>query len=264
MEDAATKALKRIHTSGVLDRAPRLDKDTKDIAGMPDIANTILDKISASSAILADLSFIGKDSLRPENEQKLLPNPNVLLELGYAIAHLGWERVICVMNTHYGEKEDLPFDLRHRRWPLSYCLPPDADQETLKTVKQQLSKDLEDAIKAQARGVLQQFTTARQMSLRDLQVDIPELSDEAKQLLVNAAQDPNGDILKVRTFGGLTIQTNGKNLAQGADARSQAIWEGALEELVDTDMVTSKGYKGELFSVTRRGYEVADILNSVQ
>jgi hypothetical protein len=170
VEDAATKALKRIHASGVLDLAPRLDKDTKDVAGMPDIANTILEKIRTSSAILADLTFIGKDSLRPESEQKLLPNPNVLLELGYAIAGLGWESVICVMNTHYGEQEDLPFDLRHRRWPLSYCLPPDADEGIQKTVKQQLSNNIENAIKTHARGVPQEVTTAREVSVSDSQV----------------------------------------------------------------------------------------------
>lgn len=146
VEAAATKALKRVHASGELELAPRLDKDTKGVPGMPDIANTILEKIRTSSAILADLTFIGKDSIRSEGERKLLPNPNVLLEFGYAIAHLGWERVICVMNTHYGKKEDLPFDLRHRRWPLSYCLPPDADDETRKTTKIQLSKAIQEAI----------------------------------------------------------------------------------------------------------------------
>lgn len=147
VEGAASKALKRVHASGVLDLAPRLDKDTKGVPGMPDIANTILEKIRVSSGILADLSFVGKDTLRPDGEQKLLPNPNVLLELGYAIAHLGWERIICVMNTEYGEKEDLPFDLRHRRWPLSYRLPADADEETRKATKQQLTADIEAAIK---------------------------------------------------------------------------------------------------------------------
>jgi hypothetical protein len=39
----------------------------------------------------------------------------VLFELGYASAILGWERIIMVQNTAYGEIEDLPFDLRGRR-----------------------------------------------------------------------------------------------------------------------------------------------------
>jgi hypothetical protein len=43
------------------------------------------------------------------------PNPNVLLELGYAISQLGWDRILLVENTAFGSPERLPFDLRARR-----------------------------------------------------------------------------------------------------------------------------------------------------
>ena len=151
VEKAASKALKEIHATGILEKAPRLDKDTKDIPGMPDIANTILEKIKSSSAFLADLTFIGKDVIRDEKDAKLLPNPNVLLELGYAIAHLGWERIICVMNTNYGGQDELPFDLKHRRWPLFFSLSPEAKPDERKTVKAKIIKDLEGAISSIAK-----------------------------------------------------------------------------------------------------------------
>ena len=234
VEDAATKALKRIDASGVLGLAPRLDKDTKDVSGTPDIANTILDKIRTSSAILADLSFIGKGSLRPKSEPKLLPNPNVLLELGYAIAHLGWERVICVINTHYGEKEDLPFDLRHRRWPLSYCLPPDADQETLNTAKQQLSKELEIAIKAQARVVLEQFATTRQISLSDLQADY---------LLTLSKPRNNGSIPSA--------------IIDAGTGREVAPYQEAIELFQEWNLMQ---YDGSSYKLTTKGWLLADQL----
>lgn len=159
VESAAKQSLKHVHASGVLDAAPRLDKDTKDVPGMPDIANTILDKIRASSAILADITFIGKSTVYNKDNEKLLPNPNVLLELGYAIGHLGWERVICVMNTHYGDKDDLPFDLRHRRWPVSFNLPPDADPETRRSAKRELVKDIGRAIEVIAKTPLNRSAT---------------------------------------------------------------------------------------------------------
>jgi hypothetical protein len=38
------------------------------------------------------------------------PNPNVLVELGYALKALGDERVIVVVNTAFGKEELLPFD----------------------------------------------------------------------------------------------------------------------------------------------------------
>ncbi len=56
---------------------------------------------------------------------KAMPNPNVLLELGYAAAKLGWDRLVLVMNTNYGHPEELPFDLRNRRFPLTFKIAPD-------------------------------------------------------------------------------------------------------------------------------------------
>ncbi len=45
----------------------------------------------------------------------LLVNPNVLVELGYALKALGEGRILMVMNTFFGKIGDLPFDLPKRR-----------------------------------------------------------------------------------------------------------------------------------------------------
>jgi len=58
-----------------------------------------------------DVSIINASS---EGVRKT-PNPNVLIELGYAIAQLGWERIILVYNEKYGKVEELPFDIRNHR-----------------------------------------------------------------------------------------------------------------------------------------------------
>src|SRR5688572_17335170 len=78
-------------------------------------------------------------------EKKRTPNPNVLLETGYAAHCMGWDRVILVMNTHkqFGPPEDLPFDLKNRRFPLTYTLGPDDDKVP---VREQLITNLTDAI----------------------------------------------------------------------------------------------------------------------
>jgi len=39
------------------------------------------------------------------------PNPNVLVELGYALKHLGENRIILLFNSAYGAAHNLPFDL---------------------------------------------------------------------------------------------------------------------------------------------------------
>ncbi len=53
-----------------------------------------------------------------------MPNPNVLIELGYAIKAMGHERIILVFNKSFGKVEELPFDLRTRR-VLVYEMPED-------------------------------------------------------------------------------------------------------------------------------------------
>ena len=121
-----------------------LDHDTKDVSGTPPITETILRKIETCSVVVADLSIVGKGF----DDGKSLPNPNVMFELGYAAAKIGWERVICVMNSAYGEPEALPIDLRARRWPIRYDLPKNAvgDGPGRKRTQTELSKELEHAI----------------------------------------------------------------------------------------------------------------------
>jgi hypothetical protein len=45
----------------------------------------------------------------------LTPNPNVLLELGYALYRLSWDRIICLNNEKFSKIEDMPFDLLQNR-----------------------------------------------------------------------------------------------------------------------------------------------------
>lgn len=86
------------------------DRDTRDITGSPDISETIFKKINKSDLFICDVSIINSAA-----KDRKTPNPNVLIELGYAANVLGWERVICIFNTAYGSIDDLPFDLRQKR-----------------------------------------------------------------------------------------------------------------------------------------------------
>ena len=78
--------------------------------GSPDIASTIFEKINTADIFAADVSFINGES-----PGRRTPNPNVLVELGYAAGRLGWDRIICVFNRAMGEINDLPLDIRQRR-----------------------------------------------------------------------------------------------------------------------------------------------------
>jgi len=117
IERSIEKALKRIKgRTEDLALEPCIDRDTKDMPGSPEIAQTIFDKIRAAQIFIADVSVINKKSLMQKLfDHRATANPNVLLELGYAVGCLGWDRIICVYNLAYGGEKQLPFDLRGRR-----------------------------------------------------------------------------------------------------------------------------------------------------
>jgi hypothetical protein len=87
---------------------------------------------------------------------------------------------------------------------------------------------------------------------------VPNLSPEAKTLLVEAAADKGGTIMYMRMMSGPQLQTNNKQFIEMNDARSAAVWEGALEELQNNGMIKVRGHKGQIFQITREGYEAAD------
>lgn len=91
---------------------------------------------------------------------------------------------------------------------------------------------------------------------------VPDLSPEAKTLLLEAATDANGTITYVRMMSGPALQTNGKNFIEDNDPRSAASWEGALEELRQYRMIKDRGSKGQVFQLTREGYQAADFIRS--
>jgi hypothetical protein len=89
---------------------PVVDRDTLGLPGAPDIVHSIFEKIELALVFVCDVSIISEPSAK-----RPTPNPNVLVELGYALKALGHTRMLLVMNTAYGEVKKLPFDLDHRR-----------------------------------------------------------------------------------------------------------------------------------------------------
>lgn len=85
------------------------------------------------------------------------------------------------------------------------------------------------------------------------------LSREAKELLLEAVAG-GGDILVIAWIGGSSVQANGRNFVEPNDPRSRAIWESAVGELDRNGLVQPVGHKGEIFRVTREGYDAADLL----
>ena len=109
IENCLSRAIRSIGRDADAKIEPVLDRDTANLAGAPDVAHSILAKIAVADAFVADVSIVNAGAARP------MPNPNVLVELGYAVAQLGWDHIILIQNSAFGGPELLPFDLRGRR-----------------------------------------------------------------------------------------------------------------------------------------------------
>lgn len=148
IEDALTKAIKLTTKKIEIQNAIRedeveLDKDTQGVPGTPPIVETIFKKIDNCLIFVPDLTFVGQAS-----NGRMLPNPNVLIEYGWALKSISYFRIIPVMNTAFGEptNTNMPFDMRHLRNPIKYHLTADNKEDARVNVKLNLIKALSDAI----------------------------------------------------------------------------------------------------------------------
>ncbi len=132
-------AAKEIRADDSIAVEPVIDRDTAGVPGSPDIAATILEKIDKCDVFACDVSIIN-----PGTGARPTPNPNVLIELGYALKRIGWSRVIMILNTEFGNLEALPFDLRMKR-VLTYSARE--DEENRATERKKLQKKLTVAVK---------------------------------------------------------------------------------------------------------------------
>jgi hypothetical protein len=124
-----------------------VDQDRQGIAGSPDLAPTIFEKIGNTTVFIADITLVGTSFLTKAGEEpKKLINSNASVELGYALGKLGGSKVLMVMNEFYGKREHLPFDLRGKGGPLLFNLGPEASKEDIEREKKRLKKQLKDAI----------------------------------------------------------------------------------------------------------------------
>lgn len=148
---ALDEAVAALNQGIAVEESLEVDQDTQGVPGSPPIAETILRKIDQCDVFVGDVTFVGATSPPqgdppPEWEKKLLPNPNVMVELGYCLGQHGHDRLITVMNEHFGPASSLPFDLSHRRFPMRFSLAPDSSSPKRLRVRAELAKALKSAI----------------------------------------------------------------------------------------------------------------------
>jgi len=124
IQSVIEKSIQTLKRDETFDLDICLERDTQGEPGSPNIVSTILKKIDACDIFIADISIVTRDL---QEGQRVSPNPNVMIELGYAIKSIGWARIILFCNEIYGTGEKLPFDIQqHRR--IGYELKPEDDK----------------------------------------------------------------------------------------------------------------------------------------
>ena len=96
----------------------RIDESTLGEPGMPSITETIFKKIDNSDIFVCDLTPIIKLTKKidgGQQENKQLPNSNVLVELGYAMSAIGLNYVIPLAHRGDWSANQLPFDINHHK-----------------------------------------------------------------------------------------------------------------------------------------------------
>lgn len=141
--------LNKENAGSVVDESVReLDQDTMGVTGSPHVFDTILKKIKESDYFIADITPIAKTKGLEKKKAKKVMNPNVALELGYALSIHGDERIITIFNESLGTiPGDLPFDLSHKRWPLSYNLTSANSTQERESIKKEFKSKLKVALR---------------------------------------------------------------------------------------------------------------------
>jgi hypothetical protein len=140
LEEAAT----RISADSSLQVELRIDYDTEGLPGTPPISDSILAKIVAAEIFIPDVTFVART-----DGGKLVPNPNVMTEYGYALRAKTHSAMMPVMNIFFGPPEALPFDMGHLRHPHQYNIDPSAGDGERRQARQGISEKLECALRLQ-------------------------------------------------------------------------------------------------------------------
>lgn len=146
IEGCLNTAIQQLGREDDLGVDPSLDRDTKGVTGSPVILDAILEKIDNCTAFVADVSIINSADVRRDPPARPTPNPNVLIELGYALKSLGWNRILPVCNDFYGPIDQLPFDIPERR-VIAYTLSDSPTPEEIKAAKEKLTAIFKSRIK---------------------------------------------------------------------------------------------------------------------
>jgi len=87
---------------------------------------------------------------------------------------------------------------------------------------------------------------------------IPKLSETAIAIIRETYNDHNGQLMFLEYMDGFQVKANNKILNEDTSARTKATWKSAVKELLDNEILSPVGYKGEIFELTHTGFKIAE------
>ncbi len=141
---ALNSAAERINADSNLGAELQIDSDTQNVPGTPPVTQTILDKIARCDIFFPDVTFVGRTE-----DGKLLLNPNVMAEYGFALRAKTVNAMMPIMNTAFGPPMELPFDMGHLRHPIQYRVEPTISDGQRRADRAALSKKIESHLREQ-------------------------------------------------------------------------------------------------------------------
>lgn len=85
-----------------------------------------------------------------------------------------------------------------------------------------------------------------------------KFTTESRTILIKTAKCKHGQGYCGSTLAGLSVSVGNEKFCITGDARSEAVWRKAVDDLLELDLIRSP--KGEVFTITDDGYKVAEKL----
>lgn len=250
------------------------DRDTQGVYGSPDIVETIFSKIDNCDIFVADVSAVTTYHVmdsegHPTDRIKATPNPNVLVELGYAVRVLGWENVICIMNDDYTNGGELPFDIEHHRLT-KYSLNQHDKSEIRRQLRDIISSTILNVLDS-GRRILPQFSNILIGSWKPLEKNVsenlvPYNLGKSKQVqsyiddLLKKANELIDAIQSIELPASEPTQDQQQKVEETEDAKMPKIIEKELAQISSFDQLGINTWK----SVRLSEKEKTDLRNNIK
>jgi hypothetical protein len=148
-------------------------------------------------------------------------------------------------------------------WPLVRSINDDLTKRHDETVLRSHFESQWPALEQQLEQYLAELKPVAQTTTPPGAGNNPPLSSEAELILMKASENRSDNIIMMDVdSGGFILRANEEQLASPDDARQEANFRAAMDDMLGRGWVVPYGGSGSLFALTKEGYKAADRLRA--